>query len=140
VDLPSNKIVKEGNQLELRLVTDGLGTYYCKWLFNEQEINLSNPEVILTIENYDTICCLRIEHFQAQHAGEYQVVLVNATDIVVKSKIILCSIGKAPEFIIDESESQIIGVHGEDCIIRGRVDAIPEAIITWYVNSYSFSH
>jgi hypothetical protein len=138
VDLPSKKIVKVDDQLELRLVTDGLGTYHCKWLFNEQEIKLNNSGVILTIEDHDKICCLRIEHFQAQHAGEYQFVLANGNGIVVKSKIMVCRIGKAPKFIDNESESQIIGTRGEDCIIRCRVDATPESIITWYVNSYFF--
>ncbi|CAF0860288.1 unnamed protein product [Adineta steineri] len=137
VDLSSSKIIREGDPLELRLVTDGLGAYNCKWCFNEQDIMLNNSETILRVEDHDRICCLRIENFQARHAGEYQAILSNATGVIMKSKNIICTMGKSPQFIVDENEPHIIGVHGEDCVIRCQIDAIPEAIVTWYV-SYSF--
>ncbi|CAF3883238.1 unnamed protein product [Rotaria sp. Silwood1] len=141
VDLPSNKIVQEDDRLELRLVTDGLGSFYCKWLFNEQDIILSNSAAILSMEEYDKACCLYIEHFQPQHVGEYQVVLTNAAGIVVKSKSIMCTIGKTPEILADESESQVISVHGENFVNRCQGHAAPEAIITrtWPQNNTTYS-
>ena len=112
MDLPSSQITKEGDQLELRLVTDGIGTYHCKWLFNEKDdVILNGLEVVLTIEDHNKICCLRIKHFQTQHAGKYQAVLENAAGVLIKSKITVCQIGKDSELINNEHESPIIGIH-----------------------------
>ncbi|CAF3378971.1 unnamed protein product [Rotaria socialis] len=109
---------------------NGLGTYSCKWLFNEDDIMLNNSAADLSIEEYDKICCLSIEKFQSEYVGEYQVVLSNVAGMAVKSKSIMCA-------VVDDNELQFNGIHEDNCVNHGQTHVVLEPLVirTWSQNN-----
>jgi hemicentin len=137
-DLNGTYVGNKGDELILSIVGTGNPYPVCQWSKNNVEISSTNSDEHYQFKDDPTTneYCLVIKSTSQDDIGDYQAQLTNAAGLV-KSKKSKINIQKQPTFI--EKPQTITVDLSATASIECRIDALPQAKVTWSIGGKSVS-